>query len=41
VALGVAPAVLLWYKGSSTPATVNIEAATQEVAVANVKVAFK
>ena len=41
VALGVAPAVLLWSKGSSAPATVNMEAATQEVAVTNVKVAFK
>jgi len=41
IALGVAPAVLLWYIGSSTPATVNMEAATQEVAVTNVKVAFK
>jgi putative membrane protein len=39
--LGVAPAVLLWSKGSSVPATVNIEAASQEVAVNNVKVAFK
>jgi putative membrane protein len=41
IALGVAPAVLLWSKGSSAPATVNMEAATQEVAVTNVKVAFK
>ena len=41
VALGVAPAVLLWFKGSNAPATVNIEAATKEIAVANVKVAFK
>ena len=41
VLLGVAPAVLLWYKGSSASATVNIEAATKEVAVTNVKVAFK
>ncbi|BAZ84357.1 gamma-carotene 1'-hydroxylase CruF [Dolichospermum compactum] len=41
VALGVAPAVILWFKGSNAPATVNIEAATKEVAVANVKVAFK
>jgi putative membrane protein len=41
VLLGVAPAVLLWYKGSSASATVNIEAATKEVAVANVNIAFK
>ena len=41
IARGVAPAVLLWSKGSSAPATVNMEAATQEVAVTNVKVAFK
>jgi uncharacterized membrane protein len=41
IVLGVAPAVLLWSKGSSVPATVNIEAASQEVAVNNVKVAFK
>jgi putative membrane protein len=41
VALGVAPAVLLWFKGSNAPATVNIEASAKEVAVANVKVAFK
>jgi uncharacterized membrane protein len=41
VALGVAPAVLLWSKGSSAPTIVNIEAATQEVAVPKVEVAFK
>jgi putative membrane protein len=41
LALGVAPAVWLWSKGSSVSATVNMESATKEVAVANVKVAFK
>ncbi|MBD2387542.1 gamma-carotene 1'-hydroxylase CruF [Cylindrospermum sp. FACHB-282] len=38
--LGVAPAVLLWLKGSNAPATV-VESATNEVSVASVKVAFK
>lgn len=39
--LGVAPAVLLWLKGSSTPVQVPLEPATQEISVASVKVALK
>ena len=41
LALGVAPAVLLWLKGGRTAATVAVESATKEVSVASVKVAFK
>ncbi|MFM7366131.1 MAG: gamma-carotene 1'-hydroxylase CruF [Cuspidothrix sp.] len=41
VALGVVPAVWLWFKGSSRPTTESMEAATKEVTSANVKVAFK
>jgi uncharacterized membrane protein len=41
VVIGVAPAVLLWFKGSSAYPTVNMEGTTQDVGVANVNVAFK
>jgi uncharacterized membrane protein len=41
VVLGVAPAVALWLKGSSTPAAIGVEAVGQEVSVASVKVSFK
>lgn len=39
--LGVAPAVVLWFKGSNAAATVAVEPAATEVSVASVKVAFK
>ncbi len=39
--LGVAPAVVFWYKGSNTPTTVTVEPVTKELTVANVKVALK
>ncbi|WP_392533534.1 gamma-carotene 1'-hydroxylase CruF [Nostoc sp. C117] len=39
--LGVVPAVVLWLRSSTTPAQVVVEPVTQEVSVANVKVALK
>jgi putative membrane protein len=39
--LGVAPAVVLWWKATVSPSPISIEPATNEVAVASVKVALK
>ncbi|MBW4561615.1 MAG: carotenoid biosynthesis protein [Mojavia pulchra JT2-VF2] len=39
--LGVAPAVALWWKGTSGQDQLSLESATQEISVANVKVALK
>ena len=41
VVLGVAPAVLLWLRGSNSSTPLSQEAENKEVAVASVNVAFK